>query len=175
MGQESMHDYYLQAREIAKVEKTLKVEHWDCITIEFKTSYGKVILKRYDLPRDMVERWEWAIRWRVAKFQCKYPKKMVQCYHSPYRRVMGAKVEIQHDLDRFIAAKAQVSLAQRLMDEYVERQKASNMFFDEEHDEDLRKFREKLESKRKKVEAAEERLIDKVRLWNEIHNKDKKR
>ena len=48
------------------------------------------------------------------------------------------------------------------MDEYVAWNRANNLFFDENTDEDLSKFKEKLDRKIAGVRAAEERMKRKI-------------
>ena len=69
-------------------------------------------------------------------------------------------------LRKLISAKAKVSKAEKMMREYIEYNRQNNMFFDENTDEELVKFRDKLE--RKKLECAEcekrlELLVEKRR------------
>lgn len=69
-------------------------------------------------------------------------------------------------LRKLISAKAKVSKAEKMMREYIEYNRQNNLFFDENTDEELVKFREKLE--RKKTECAEcekrlEQLVEKRR------------
>ena len=69
-------------------------------------------------------------------------------------------------LSKLVSAKAQITKAERRMNEYIEHNRQSNMFFDENTDDELVKFREKLE--RKKLECAEcekrlEQLVEKRR------------
>ena len=56
-------------------------------------------------------------------------------------------------LRKLISAKAKVSKAEKMMREYIEYNRQNNLFFDENTDEELVKFRDKLE--RKKLECAE--------------------
>lgn len=69
-------------------------------------------------------------------------------------------------LRKLISAKAKVSKAEKMMREYIEYNRHNNLFFDENTDEELVKFREKLEHK--KLECAEcekrlEQLVEKRR------------
>ena len=72
-------------------------------------------------------------------------------------------------LSKLISAKAQVTKAERMMKNYIEQNRQNNMFFDENTDEELVKFREKLE--RKKIKCAEcekrlDQLVEKRRKEN---------
>ena len=73
-------------------------------------------------------------------------------------------MEVNGCLSKLISAKAQITKAERRMNEYIEHNRQNNLFFDENTDEELVKFREKLE--RKKLECAEcekrlEQLVEK--------------
>lgn len=151
--QESLSDYYEMAKYEAKAERELKVEHWFHVTIQYHDDNGNyVILYTYDLPREMYFKYDWVIRWRTAKLQCKYPKYCLYSSISFYDKRSG---ELMFDscLRKLISAKAKVSKAEKMMREYIEYNRQNNMFFDENTDEELVKFREKLE--RKKIECAE--------------------
>ena len=56
------------AKEIAKVEKELNIEHWDYITISRNGDKegSDITLYQYDLPRHIAEKYDWVIRWRTA-------------------------------------------------------------------------------------------------------------
>ena len=78
----------------------------------------------------------------------------------------GESLEVSSCLSKLISAKAQITKAERRMNEYIGYNRQNNMFFDESTDEELVKFREKLE--RKKLECAEcekrlEQLVEKRR------------
>lgn len=75
MAQEVMDDWMQYAKDLAKAERELKIEHWVYITFEVRDeNRNREILHRIDLPRDMVDRWQWLIEWRRAKLVCKYPR-----------------------------------------------------------------------------------------------------
>lgn len=173
--QESVSDYYQMAKEIAKVEKELDIENWCRISIERDgDKAGEYIrLYYYDLPRHIAEKYEWVIRWRAAKLQCQFPKYCVRVYRSPYRKVMGCNIGMQEDINRFVAAKAQVSKQERVIAQYVDqRRKDSDMFYNESEDEDLIKAKEKLQRKKEQVAQAEARMIEKVKEYkNKQSNK----
>ena len=89
----------------------------------------------------------------MAKLQCQYPKQIVSTSLYFYDMRSGESLEVSSCLSKLISAKAQIKKAERRMNEYIEYNRQNNMFFDEESDEELVKFREKLE--RKKLECAE--------------------
>ena len=70
---------------------------------------------------------------------------------------------MQHDLDRFISAKAQVTKQRNILNAYMEqRRKENDLFYDENRDEQLMKVKKKLSLKEKNVAEAEKRLMLKV-------------
>lgn len=147
--QESMGDWFQMAKDLAKAERELKIEQWVEVTIYYGYAEKQVSLYHYNLPREMYFRYQWVIRWRMAKLQCQYPKQIVSTSLYFYDKRSGESM----DLSKLISAKAQITKAERKMNEYIEHNRQNNMFFDENTDEELVKFREKLE--RKKLECAE--------------------
>lgn len=151
--QENVSDFYQFAKDLAKAEKELKIENWVQISICYGHGHQSVILYTYDLPREVYERRMWVIRWRVARLQCQYPRNDVYTSFYYYDKRSGESLEVSSCLSNLISAKAQITKAERRMNEYIEHNRQNNLFFDEESDEELVKFREKLE--RKKLECAE--------------------
>lgn len=163
--QENMGDWFQTDKDMAKAEKELEIENWVQISVCYGHGHQSVILYTYDLPREVYERRMWVIRWRMAKLQCQYPKQIVSTSLYFYDKRSG---ELMFDscLRKLISAKAKVSKAEKMMREYIEYNRQHNLFFDEETDEDLVKFKDKLE--RKKIECAEcekrlELLVEKRR------------
>lgn len=165
--QESLHDYFMEAKEIARQEKSLGIEHWDSISIERDgDKAGEYVrLYHYDLPRQIAEKYDWVVRWRAAKLQCQYPRHGVRIYHSPYEKVMGVNIGMQKDIDTFVAAKAQYTKQKRILDDYISEQKETNMFFSEDTDQEVIRIKEKLERKKENIDLAEARLIEKVKQY----------
>lgn len=170
--QESLSDYYEEAKEIARIEKELGIEMWDRVSIERSgDKEGEhIALYSYDLPRSIAEKYEWVLRWRTAKLQCQYPRYIVWCYHGLYRKIAGENIGMQEDLDKFIASKAQLSKQQRRLDEYIAYEKENNIFFDESADEQVVKVKAKIERNRQIVAEAEARLIEKVKQYKAKHH-----
>lgn len=94
----------------------------------------------------------------MAKLQCQYPKQIVSTSLYFYDKRSGESMEVGSCLSRLISAKAQVTKAERMMREYVEYNRKNNLFFNEETDEGLVKFKEKLKRKKNNVAEAEKRL-----------------
>lgn len=164
--QESMDDWFQMAKDLAKAERELKIEQWVEATLYYGYADKQVSLYHYDLPREMYFRYQWVIRWRMAKFQCQYPKQIIGISLYHYDKRSGESMGLNSCLSKLISVKAQVTKAERMMKNYIEQNRQNNMFFDEESDEELVKFREKLE--RKKIECAEcekrlEQLVEKRR------------
>lgn len=151
--QESMDDWFQMDKDLAKAERELKIEQWVEVTIYYGYAEKQVSLYHYNLPREMYLRYQWVIRWRMAKLQCQYPKQIVSTSLYFYDKRSGESMEVSGCLRKLISAKAKVSKAEKMMREYIEYNRQNNLFFDENTDEELVKFREKLE--RKKLECAE--------------------
>lgn len=168
MAQESIDDFMQMAKDYAKAEKELEVQHWVFISIERTDGNGNhERLFTYDLPREVYKRRPWVIEWRRAKLVCRYPKGNVRCYFSYYDKRLGNDIRLNEDLRRLISAKAQVTKIQRKIDEYVAYNRTHNLFFDESTDANLRKAHEKLRAKIAAVQAAEERMKIKIKQIKE--------
>ena len=163
MAQEKMNDFMAMAKAYAVAEKELKCEKWVNISIERIDADGnRTVLHSYDLPRGMRERWEWVVRWREARLRCQYPRARISTFYCFYDKRLGNDPKLTADLHKLTSCKAQVTRQQRIVDEYIAYQRVNNMFFDEETDEQLIKICRKLAVKRADVEAAEERLKNKI-------------
>ena len=156
--QESMGDCFQMAKDYAKAEKELKIENWVQISICCGHGRQSVTLYTYDLPREVYKRRMWVIRWRMAKLQCKYPKQIVSKSLYFYDKRSGESMDISSCLSKLISAKAQITKAERMMNEYIKYNRQNNIFFDENTDEELAKFKEKLERKKANVVECEKRL-----------------
>lgn len=166
--QESMGDWFQMAKDYAKAEKELKIEKWVEVTLYYGYAEKQVSLYHYNLPREMYFRYQWVIRWRVAKFQCQYPKQTVSTSLYFYDKRSGESMDVSSCLSKLISAKAQVTKAERMMREYIEHNCQNNMFFDENTDEELVKFRSKFERKKANVAECEKRLEELVKRRKEI-------
>ncbi len=154
MGKQESVSYWFQyANDLAKAERELKIEQWVEVTIYYGYAEKQVSLYHYNLPSEMYFRYQWVIRWRMAKLQCQYPKQIVSTSLYFYDKRSGESLEVSSCLSKLISVKAQVTKAERMMKNYIEQNRQNNMFFDEYTDEELVKFREKLD--RKKLECAE--------------------
>lgn len=150
--QESVDDWFQMAKDLAKAERELKIEQWVEVTIYYGYEEKQVSLYHYNLPREIYFRYQWVIRWRMA-IQCQYPKQIVSTSLYFYDKRSGESMDVNGCLSKLMSTKAQITKAERKMNEYIEHNRQNNMFFDENTDEELVKFREKFE--RKKIECAE--------------------
>ena len=90
--------------------------------------------------------------------QCQYPKQIIGISLYHYDKRSGESMELNSCLSKLISAKAQITKAERKMNEYIEHNHQNNLFFDEDTDEELIKYRRKLERKKIECEECEKRL-----------------
>lgn len=154
-----MDEWFQLAKDYAKAEKELEVQHWVFISIECtdgRCNYERLFC--YDLPREVYERRRWVIEWRKSKFVCQYPKGNVRYYTCYYDKRLGTDARLNEDLRRLISAKAQITKAERKMNEYINYNRQNNMFFDENTDEEVVRFKKNLDRKKANVAECESRL-----------------
>lgn len=164
MAQERIDSWWEYARELAKAERELKIEKWVYISIEYRTKeLERVVLFHYDLPREIYERYRWVVRWRHAKLLCQHPREDVRTYFSYYDKRTGLSTDFGSALSKLSAAKAQITIARRKEQEYIEYQQQNNLFFNEAEDEMLAKFRRKLQKKIEKYAELETALMQSVK------------
>lgn len=158
MVQERIDDWWEYAKDLARAERELQIERWVYISIEYKDEAGrKCRLHSYDLPRELHERYRWVIRWREARLQCQYPRENINTYYSYYDKRTGLRTDFNSCLMKLAAAKAQITRAERKEAEYLAYQRLNNLFFDEQTDEQLFKFRQKLRTKRRAITCWQKR------------------
>jgi len=149
MAQENMEDWMQYAKDIAKAERELKIEHWVYITFEIRHEDGhRELLHKIDIPRYMADRWRWLIEWRRAKLVCKYPRKKIWVYHCNYDKRTGLQTGFNFLLTKVASAKAQITKVERVINKYIEYETHNNLFFEVDTDEKLLKAYEKLEKKK---------------------------
>lgn len=159
MAQERIDDWWEYARELAKAERELKIQQWVFISIEYKDADGHAHrLHSYDLPRELHEKYRWVVRWREARLQCLHPRETVCCYYCYYDKRTGLKTGFNSCLSKLAAAKAQITIAERKEKEYLDYQRQNNLFFDEQTDEELIKFRQKLQAKKENYAVLENKI-----------------
>jgi len=170
MVQERIDDWWEYAKDLARAERELQIERWVYISIEYKDEAGrKCRLHSYDLPRELHERYRWVIRWREARLQCQYPRENINTYYSYYDKRTGLRTDFNSCLMKLAAAKAQITRAERKEAEYLAYQRLNNLFFDEQTDEQLFKFRQKLRTKKEAELAEKERELMRLRAERAAH------
>lgn len=158
-----MKEWMQYAKDMAKVEKELKIEQWVIISFYRTTERGeKVPLFKYDLPRKVADKYDWVIQWRRAKLICQFPKGNVTHTYCLYDKRSGEDYSFGSCLSSLASIKAQVTKMERRIKEYIEWQKQNNLFFNEQTDEMLNKAVTKLKIKKKNVQETETRLLQKV-------------
>lgn len=163
MAQDRMDGWIEYAREHAKAERELKIEKWVYISVEYRPqARDRIVLHTYDLPRVLYERRSWIVRWRVARLQCLHPQEDIHPYFSYYDKRTGLSTGFDSALSKLSVTKAQISIAERKEKEYIEYQRANNLFFDELIDGQLIRFREKLQMKKEKHAALEQQIRSEV-------------
>jgi hypothetical protein len=167
-----MESNYIQyAKDLAKAERELKIENWVSISIERRLpDRTNEKLYRYNLPRDMLERWMWVINWRRAKLQCKYPRSHIATYQHYYDKRTGLETGFDSLLCKLSAAKAQITKVERAIAGYVEFQTGNNMFFNPETDEMLEKAKRKLKQKNRNYDNLLALLEKEVNAQTKNHS-----
>ncbi|MFR3214808.1 MAG: hypothetical protein ACLTWE_16405 [Dysgonomonas mossii] len=155
MAQEVMEDWMQYAKDLAKAERELKIEHWIYITFEIRHQDGhREVLHKIDLPRDMVDRWQWLIEWRKAKLVCKYPRRKITVYHCAYDKRTGLQTGFNFLLTKVASAKAQITKVEKIIAQYIQDEIRNNLFFNPEIDERLLNANAKLEKKKQNYNEA---------------------
>ncbi len=149
------------AKVYAKAERDLEIKPYTVISICKKVDGEEVVLHRYDLPRERLQRWMWVINWRRAKCICEDPRANIYETFATYDKTSGEKYGIGTDLYQLIALKGKITLQENRIREYIEANKGS-LFFDEATDPQLLKVRANLERAKENVAQAEARLKAKV-------------
>lgn len=167
--QKNMVDEYMQyAKDIAKAEKELEVEHW--VHISFQAKNADRTPEKFheiDLPRHMLDRWQWVINWRHAKLVCQHPRKNIMVCTSYYDKRSGLMTGFGSLIGQVTAAKAQITKVERIIAQYVEDETQNNLFFNASTDERLTKAKAKLEQKKQNYAT----IYDILRREVEEHRK----
>lgn len=142
------------AKAAAKAERELNVKAYAVICICKKVDGKEVILHRYELQRESLERWAWVINWRRAKCICEEPRANIYETYYHYDKTSGENYGFGSDLAQLVALKGRITLQENRIREYIEANKGS-LFFDEATDPQLLKVRAKLERAKENVAQAE--------------------
>lgn len=151
MKQNTVESIIQEVKDLARAERELQMEHWVYITFEYREDdRSRVVLHKIDIPRRMLDRWRWLIEWRKAALVCRYPRRGIQVYYCFYDKRTGLQTGFGSLLSRVAATKAQITKAERKIEEYVGYMSGNDLFFDPATDERLRCAKEKLAQKRAK-------------------------
>lgn len=163
MKQENIHDWLEEAKDLAKAERELEIEHWVKISFQLRNGYDNYeTLHVIDIPRAMLERWRWLIKWRMAKYTCQYPREEINMYYHYYDKRTGLETGFNTLLSCLAATKAQVTRIKRITEQYIIQETQNNLFFDPTTDERLQKIRAKLKQKYANMEAMEKKVEEEV-------------
>lgn len=97
--------------------KESDIEQWMVICIDIAPNYpdGRTnhsaakTVHRYDIPRRMYDKWKWVFNWRLAWYQCQYPRNYVSKSYSFYDKKTGLEMGYGKALTKLISMKGQVT------------------------------------------------------------------
>jgi len=112
---------------------------------------------KIDIPRQMLERWQWLITWRTAKYQYLNPRKKVIHYYSYYDKKTGFDNSVGSILSKYTSAKVQVTKIENVIKRYKS-EISKTLFQDFENDEIYKKLIFKLETKKQNLADLEQQL-----------------
>jgi hypothetical protein len=168
MAQEKIDDFMQYAKDIAKAERELGIEHWVYVTFEIRDEdRNREVLHTIDIPRPMLDRWRWLIEWRKAKLICKYPRKGIEVYHCYYDKRSGLQTGMNFILSKVASAKAQITKVERNIARYIDYKKHNDLFFNIDTDEQLLKVYGKLEQKKENYQKIYAMLQEEIRKYKE--------
>ena len=174
MAQEKVCDWMQDAKDLAKAERELKIEHWVYISFEVRNKdRSQEVLHTIDIPRSMLDRWRWLIEWRRAKLICKYPRKNIDVTFCYYDKRTGLHTSFDFILGKVAAAKAQITKVERKITQYISYKKHNDLFFDMDTDEQLQKAQAKLEQKKENYNKLYTMLEEEVKRHRENKGKYK--
>lgn len=108
-----------------------------------------------------------SLQFLLLHVECLHPKENIHPYFSYYDKRTGLSTGFDSALSKLSAIKAQISIAERKEKEYIEYQRANNLFFDELTDGQLLRFREKLRMKKEKHAALKQQIRSEVEAISE--------
>ena len=149
-------EFIQYAKDVAQAERELKIEQWVSISFEVvrRGDRSRQVLHHIDIPRRMLERWQWVIEWRTAKLKCQYPRDIVRSCMGFYDKRTGLDTGMNSLLGKLTAAKAQITKVERSITRYIEHETHNNLFFVADTDERLQQAQRKLERKKQNYTDA---------------------
>ncbi len=174
MAQEVIGDWMQEAKDLAKAERELKIEHWVYISFEIRyPDRNREVLHTIDIPRDILDRWRWLINWRKAKLICKHPRKNIDVLFCYYDKRTGLHTGFDFILGKAASAKAQITKVERTIARYIDYKTHNDLFFNIETDEQLLKAYRKLEQKKENYQKIYAMLQEEIRKHKENSDKYK--
>jgi hypothetical protein len=174
MAQEKVSDWMQYAKDLAKAERELKIEHWVYISFEIRNpDRSRKVLHTIDMPRNMLDRWRWLVEWRKAKLVCEHPRENINVTFCYYDKRTGLHTGFDFILGKVSAAKAQITKVERTISQYISYKKHNDLFFDMDTDEQLQKAHTKLEQKKENYSKLYTMLQEEVKKHRENSDKYK--
>ena len=157
------------ARDLAKAERELEIEHWEYISFEYRNDRNEgVRLYHYDMPRRLHDKYRWLIRYRAALLQVQHPFRHIQTFYSYYDKRTGLRTDHDSCLKKLASAKAQLTKAKRCERAHIDAMKERYpLFYDESTDAELIKYRIKIVQKEENIR----KLAEHIRKAVEEHRK----
>lgn len=160
------NEWYEYESIVTKINEELNIRPYCKVAIiRKKPDGGTDILYEYDLPREMVWKYNWVLEWRKARFVCRYPRDHVSMNFHFYDKTSGLELGYQTLLSQKIAAKALMTKYRNVRNRYVE-EKRKELFFDPETDCNLKKIdakilraEQRIEEISAKIETAQKKQI----------------
>jgi len=146
------------AKAFDKAERET-VQPYVIVSIEDSTT--EEVLYQYDIPRYMLFKYDWVIKWRLARFVCQRPRHKINQILSFYDKKTRLDFNFGSLLSKLTSAKAQVTMLENKMAKYKELMK-EDLFFDETKDPNIAKFRCKIEAQRQKIKDYEHEIKEKI-------------
>ncbi|MBF0647251.1 hypothetical protein IR083_00245 [Dysgonomonas sp. GY75] len=144
---DAVKDYFEQQRAEEQVEKELNVDRWVIISIGYRSR----------IPVYLKEKYDWVIRWRVAKLQCSYPKESICTWHTHYDKRTSLRLEYDSLYTKIISAKAWLTRAKNKVKKYEE-ERNRTLFQDFENDPIWLDAMQKVKAKEDKLAYLQEVL-----------------
>ena len=116
----------------------------------------------------MLEKYDWVIQWRRAKYICQFPRDFINTEYYYYYKVNNIAVkEYDECMKSLVALKAKITLQKNKILQYINTHQ-NELFFNPNTDEQLIKIKVKLNKAEVNAKAAALRLKNKV---EELKNK----
>lgn len=154
---DNLHEMNEQLKSLDQAEKNLQIDYWYIITIERINHKDDTHTKlfQFNFPKKYLDRWRWRVRYKVAQFQCLYPRDKIESYFSCYDRNHNLKGDRAYSI---ASCKAWVTRLRNEIKKYEE-ERAAELFWEKENDEIYQKAIKKLAEKEEKLQQVIEREL----------------